>query len=307
MFLVTGATGFLGQNIINEIGKKGKGIRILTTDPEKAKRMYPKYEVVRGDVTDPKSLEGIGKDVDTIIHLAGLVSYTKPREELFRVNVEGTRNILEACSPNAKKIMFSSSVSVYGEVKGVAKEDYKGKPKTPYGESKKEAERLIRNSGLESVIFRIAPVYGKGSPYWLKNLGLLEKGFPVPKTTNLTHVAHILNVVQAFRLGLKPGSKAQGTYNIADSKPVKFVEFAETLIRLLGNEPKTMPMWLVRSLAKMKGMSNYLDTLIMNRNYSISRATRELDYKPRTDFKEELKRMVDWYIKEKSGQTVKKG
>ncbi|MFC2143765.1 NAD-dependent epimerase/dehydratase family protein [Candidatus Aenigmatarchaeota archaeon] len=105
MFLVTGATGFLGQNIIKEISKKGKdigGIRILTTDPEKAKKMYPKYEIVRGDVTDPKTLEGIGKGVDTIIHLAGLVSYTKPREELFRVNVEGTRNILEAC-PNAKK------------------------------------------------------------------------------------------------------------------------------------------------------------------------------------------------------------
>lgn len=298
MLLITGATGFLGQNILREIEKKrkGKDIRILTTDPEKAKRMYPRYEIVRGDVTDPKTLDGIGKDVDVIIHLAGLVSYTRPREELFRVNVEGTRNILEAC-PNAKKIVFSSSVAVYGEIRGIADEDYRNKPKTPYGESKREAERLIRDSGLESVIFRIAPVYGKGSPYWLKNLGLLEKGFPIPKTTNLTHVVHISNVVQAFRLGLKAksGGASKRTYNIADRKPVKFVDFAESLVKLLGNEPRTMPMWLVRSLARMKGMKPYIDTLTMNRNYSVSRAARELGYKPKTDFREEMKKMVEWY------------
>jgi nucleoside-diphosphate-sugar epimerase len=296
MLLVTGASGFLGQNILKGMGGK-KDIRILTTDLEKTKKIYPGYEIVRGDVTDPRTLDGIGKGVDTIIHLAGLVSYTKPRGELFRVNVEGTRNVLEAC-PNAKKIMFSSSVAVYGDVRGIADEDYRNKPKTPYGESKREAENIIRDSNLESVIFRIAPVYGKGSPYWFKNLGLLEKGFPIPKTTNLTHVVHVSNVVQAFRLGLKKDSK--GTYNIADKKPVKFVDFAESLVRLLGNEPKTMPMWLVKSLARMKGMKPYMDTLTMNRNYNVSKAIRELGYKPRTDFKEELKKMVEWYKKSKT-------
>ncbi|MEE9323371.1 MAG: NAD(P)-dependent oxidoreductase, partial [Candidatus Aenigmarchaeota archaeon] len=231
------------------------------------------------------------KDIDTVIHLAGLVSYSKPREVMFRVNTEGTKNVLEACK-KADKFIFSSSVSVYGEIKGEADESYPRNPKNPYGESKREAENIIRDSDIPNLIFRIAPIYGEGSPQWLKNLSLLEKGFPIPRTPNLTHVTHILNAVHAFTIGIKKG---EGIYNIADVKPVKFVEFAEILVEMLGKEPKTLPYWLVNLLARLKGLKTYLDVLTMNRNYDISNAVKELDYNPKIDFLGELKKMVDWY------------
>jgi nucleoside-diphosphate-sugar epimerase len=299
MLLVTGATGFLGSNVLREIGKIRKDIRILAVDYENAKKIYPAYEVVRGDITDPETLKGIGKDVDAVIHLAGLVSYSKPKDVLFKINVEGTRNLLEACK-KADKFIFSSSVAVYGEIKGQADESYPRNPKNFYGESKREAENIIRDSDIPNVIFRIAPIYGAGSPQWMKNLSLLEKGFPIPQTENLTHVTHISNAVQAFSLALKP--KAKGIYNIADEEPVKFMDFASELVRLLGKEPVIYPYWFVKFIARMKGAKTYLDVLTMNRNYDIAAAVNELGYGPRSDFYVELEKMVEWYKKQK--QTV---
>ncbi len=303
MLLVTGATGFLGENVTKEIGKLREDIRILARDYEKAKKMFPKYEVLKGDITRPDTLKNAGKDVDVVVHMAGLVSYTKPKEILFNVNVEGTKNILNACM-EADKFILSSSVSVYGEIKGQADESYPRNPINAYGESKREAENAVLNSGLRNLIFRIAPVYGEGSPHWLKNLRLLEKGFPVPKTRNLTHIVHVSNVAQAFTLGLKP--KAEGIYNIADERPVKFMEFAETLVEMLGKKPRILPFTLVSFLARLSGMKTYFRVLTMNRNYDISNAVNELGYNPKIDFIGKLEEMVEWYKKRKTMQFTPK-
>ncbi|MEE9323333.1 MAG: NAD-dependent epimerase/dehydratase family protein, partial [Candidatus Aenigmarchaeota archaeon] len=80
MLLVTGAAGFVGTNIVKEIGKIRDDIRILDIDIGNAKKLYPRYEIVKGDITRKETLKGAGKDIDTVIHLAGLVSYSKPRE-----------------------------------------------------------------------------------------------------------------------------------------------------------------------------------------------------------------------------------
>ncbi len=145
---------------------------------------------------------------------------------------------------------------------------------------------------MRNLVFRIAPIYGEGSPQWLKNLRLLDKGFPIPRTPNLTHVTHISNAVQAFKIGVKKGERI---YNIADERPVKFVEFAEILVEMLGKKPNFLPYWLVSLLARLKGMKTYLDVLTMNRNYDIANAVKELKYNPKLDFLGELKKMVDWY------------
>jgi nucleoside-diphosphate-sugar epimerase len=296
MLLVTGATGFIGSALLKEIGA-AKHIKILAQDYEQAKQMYPRCEIAKGDIADPSTLKWVGKDVDTVIHLAGLVSYSKPRQELFRINVHGTKNVLEACR-KADKFILSSSVSVYGEISGQADESYPRNPKNFYGESKREAENLVRDSGMKNVVLRIAPIYGEGSPQWLKSLSMLEKGFPIPQTENLTHVTHISNAVQAFKLALKP--KAEGIYNIADEEPVKFTEFASDLVRLLGREPVLYPYWFVKFIARMRRMKPYLDVLTMNRNYDISAAKRELGYDPgKIDFEKELEKMVFWYKKTK--------
>jgi dihydroflavonol-4-reductase len=293
MLLVTGAAGFIGDNLVRILLKKDYNIRALCLNKEEAARVPKKVEKVIGDITKPETLRNIGKDIDKVVHLAGVVSYSMPRERMFFINVDGTRNLLKECT-DVDKFIFSSSVSVYGEIKGEADESYPFSPKNPYGESKAEDERLILDSGLKHVMLRIAPIYGLGSPSWLKNLGLLERGFPIPNTKNTTHIVHVSDAVQAF---VKAVEKGNGVYNIADKEPLPFVEFAESIVRLLGKTPKRLPYFIVALLARAKGMKPYLDVLTMNRNYVIRKAEKELGYAPEADFGVETKKMVEWYRK----------
>lgn len=293
MILITGATGFLGKEIIRRISGSRDDIRILAVDYENARRMYPGYDVLKGDITDRGSLKGMGKDVDTVIHLAGLVSYKKPKDEIFRVNYQGTWNVAEACR-EADKFIFSSSVSVYGEIiEGKANEMHPTNPVNYYGESKLDAELAITDFGIPHVIFRIAPVYGKGSPNWETNLSMLERGFPIPNTDNLTHMTHVSNAVRAFELACS--KKATGIFNIADREPVKFTDLACKIVGMLGKKPKVLPFWLTGLMAALSGKGPYLRVLTMNRNYDVSKASGILGYDPEDSLEANLKEMTDWY------------
>ncbi len=293
MILITGATGFIGTQVVKKIAEKRNDIRILAIDYENAKMIYPNFEVVKGDITTKESLSIAGKDVDTVVHLAGTVSYSASKELINLINLEGTKNVIAACR-EAERFVFSSSVSVYGEITGSvpADEEYPRGPINPYGLSKLEAEEEINNSGIPFVVFRIAPVYGKGSAQWLKNLGMLEKGFPIPRTDNMTHIVHVSNLVRAFGQSLHGDT---GIFNIADPKPLKFVDLAESLVTLLGKKPRKLPMWMVKAFAFVTRKDEYLNVLTMNRNYDITRAMKRLDYIPKDNTLEWLKEMVDWY------------
>ena len=290
MLLITGAGGFLGSRLARLLAGRRDDVRLLFHGPIPTS-LPRNAEAVRGDVTSGAGLGKALKDVDTVIHLAGLVSYSKPRDELFRVNAWGTQNLLSRCA-DVSRFVLASSVAVYGETRKEADESHPLHPRNPYGESKAEAESHVGGSGIPCVMLRMAPVYGAGSPSWRKNLSLLDKGFPIPSTRNLTHVVHADDAVQALA---KAASKGSGAYNIADSRPIPFMEFASEIVRLLGRKPRVMPMLLVKMLAAAKGMGPYLDVLSMNRSYAIDKARKELGYKPAADLKAELRRMVEWY------------
>lgn len=291
MLLVTGATGFIGTEVVKRLVRKGYKIRALCIDENEAGKVPKGVESVIGDITKPESLISATDGVDTVIHLAGIISYSKPIEELFRINAIGTKNLLRHCG-NVKKFILSSSVSVYGEIKGEADENYPPSPRNPYGESKLKAEQFVRESGLDYVILRIAPIYGEGSPVWKKNLKLLEKGFPIPDTKSMTHVVHVSDVADAF---VKAVEKGSGIYNIADSRPLRFTDFAERLVTLLGKRPLKLPHFIVKGLASVLGMGKYLRVLTINRHYVIRKAEKELGYRPKADLRKELKTMVEWY------------
>ena len=297
MILITGGAGFIGQGLVRSLMKKGGIVRILDRDGERARKLFPKVKVFEADLLKPETLGPALKGVKTVVHLAGMVSYSKPRRELFKANLEGTRNLLAACrKAGVKRFIFAGSVGAMGPVRGVANENYPCRPLSPYGESKLKAEEAVLNSGITSVVLRLAPVYGVGSPSWLKNLRMLEKGFPIPRVDSLTHVLSVGNAVQAFGKAVNKGS---GIYLIADREPVLFKGFASDLVRMLGKEPRYSSPWMVSLMATLTGKIQYLRVLTMNRNYNISKAVKELGYRPRGDFKKELKRMVDWYRKVK--------
>ncbi len=294
MILVTGATVFIGSAFLKKLGASERRVRVLTRDTAKTKGVKG-VEAVCGDILDPASLENAVKGADAVVHLAGLVSYTLPRRELFRINVEGTKNLLDACkAAGVRRFVFASSVSVYGRNKGPVDELAATRPFNHYGASKLAAEELVKGSGLEYVILRLAPVYGAGSPQWAKILKLLDGGFPVPDVKSRTHVLSVGNAAQALALTVKG---PPGIYNIADVSPVGFTEFAETLVRLLGKRPKRLPLWVVSLGAFFRRLGPYLAVLVEERHYNITAAKMGLRYRPADDFDAGLKRMVSWYLR----------
>ncbi len=187
-FLITGAAGFLGSALANQLAREGHQVRGLddlsTGDPQALK---PDVHFTRGDVSDRPKLWTLLQDVDCVYHLAARVSVPEsvlyPRE-YNAVNVGGTVSLMEAMRDvGVRRVVLISSGAVYGEqsdqpVKETALPD----PNSPYAVSKLAAETYVRTIGrlwgIETVSLRVFNAYGPGQrlppthppvvPYFLK-------------------------------------------------------------------------------------------------------------------------------------------
>ncbi len=116
--LITGATGFVGLNLTRYLLEQGLDVRLLVRDPQKLPteiRDSKNTEIFVGDVTDLKAVDDSTRNMDGVFHLAGVVGYSKAqRQEMERVNVGGTRNIIDAMTKNKvpKLLHFSSVVAI---------------------------------------------------------------------------------------------------------------------------------------------------------------------------------------------------
>jgi|YelNatPaOPRAMG01_1025707.scaffolds.fasta_scaffold22699_4 UDP-glucose 4-epimerase len=176
--LVTGGSGYVGSLLIRRLpfekGFEGEVVRVfdnmagdkyfsLFDLPEGAD-----YEFVLGDLTRAEDLRKALADVELVFDLAGITSVPlsfKMSEETKKVNVEGAKNLLEvALSSGVKKVVYSSSAAVYGDVDGLVDESHPCKPASPYAESKLLAEQLYleahRERGLDVAVLRFGTVYG---------------------------------------------------------------------------------------------------------------------------------------------------
>jgi nucleoside-diphosphate-sugar epimerase len=168
---VTGGTGCLGRPLVERLIAGDAYLKLLTL-PNDPSLSYPdnKVEIITGDLNSPDALNLLSLDCDVVFHLAGMV-HTVPgteeeEQEFFRVNVEGTRNLLEAAKKNrVKRVVFYSTVGVYGK-----DADFHGdelspcKPSSVYAKSKYQAEQLVLNGsndgGPEGTVLRFPVVYG---------------------------------------------------------------------------------------------------------------------------------------------------
>jgi len=286
MILVTGGTGFVGTQLVKDLVESGHSVRVLSRED-----VYnPRVNIVKGDLLDKESLKKALKDVETVIHLAGKISYNASKEEIFKVNYEGTKNLLEACK-NVKKLLFSSSVAVYGEIKEPAIETQPPTPKTIYGESKVAGEKAIQESGIPNICFRLSVIYGTNNPIWNDVFKMFSKGFPIPKTNNETNLLHVSDASKAFQIGLKKGS---GIYNIPGNQ-LPFMDLARILAAHLGIEPRFWPPSVVKFFAGFKGKRKDVDAFIQNRLYDGTKAREELGFEPKADLYKCLKEMVETY------------
>jgi nucleoside-diphosphate-sugar epimerase len=243
--LVTGASGFVGGHLVERLIRDGQRVRCLvrvTSDTSLLDRLG--VELARGDLTDRGSLSRAAEGCRYVLHCGALVSDWATVEEIRRVNVSGTRNVLEAsAAASVERLVHVSTTDVYG-YPGLGPIDEThpaGRFRNWYAQSKLEAEREVlrvaRTGAMEFVILRPATVYGPRSDDVIgeiaaairrRQMVLIDGG---RVNAGLTYVE---NVADAAALALGSGSAAGETFNVTDGLDVTWRQFVDDLADGLG-------------------------------------------------------------------------
>jgi UDP-glucose 4-epimerase len=176
--LVTGGAGFIGSNVVACFLAAGHEIIVLddlSSGYRKNLRSFPDVEFIEGDVRDEQAVARATRGVEVIVHLAASVGNQRSIDNPIRdseVNVIGTLRLLEAARRvGARKLVFSSSAGIFGELKTLPiREDHPAEPDTPYGAGKLAAEKHCLAyaklyPGFEAICLRYFNVYGVHQRY----------------------------------------------------------------------------------------------------------------------------------------------
>lgn len=236
--LVTGITGLVGARLLPRLVDAGVDCRALVRGGKGAPAGVATAE---GDILDPASLVRAVEGVSAIIHLAA-VFRTPDTDLIWRVNREGTRNLIAATkahAPAARFIMASTSNVYNVDSPHPGREDDAADPQQAYPASKLAAENELRDSGLNWSIQRFAFVYGDGDGHLESLPRLAAQGVLQSHPAQRMSMIHHRDIATAMHLALT-GAMDGHVVNIADEAPTSIYE----LFGLVGEtmEPSSAPL-----------------------------------------------------------------
>jgi nucleoside-diphosphate-sugar epimerase len=259
--LVTGATGFVGRHVVESFAGDGMKVRALSRRPG---GFAANVEVaVAGDILHRDAIRAAVAGVTSIVHLAGR-AHAKPEgkddpgSECRRINVDGTALLLEeAASAGVERLILASSVKAVASESAVAlSPDTPPQPTDAYGESKLEAERLVKvasaRAGIHSTILRLPVIYGPGMKANMAALfGAVDRGFPLPLASvkNRRSFAYVGNVVAALGALLDAPRGPENVAYVSDEHDLSTPD----LIRHIGTALDRSPRLFAFPPAMLKG------------------------------------------------------
>lgn len=339
--LITGASGFIGSFIVEE--GLTRGHRVWAGMRASSSRKYltdSRTEFAELDLQHPDTLraqlEGYKKKFggwDVVVHAAGATKCIR-KEDFFRTNTEGTRNLVNALRELdmvPRRFVFISSLSVFGAIREEAvrkataddpwiyapiREDDTPRPNTAYGESKLEAEKFLKGlPDFPYVILRPTGVYGpREKDYFVMAQSIKQHvDFCVGyKPQEITFV-YVKDLVQAVYSTMEK-DVAGREYFISDGGVYHSTEFSDLIRKELGS-PFMMrikaPVWFLRAVCAVSGtlsawrkktatlnMDKYHILCQRNWQCDIAPAVKELDYRPEYPLERGVKETIAWYKKE---------
>jgi len=299
--LVTGATGFIGSNLVKELsGNKNYKILCLVRNYKKAKALKPLgAKLIYADTSQQHTLAKLaGEGIEIIFHCAGYVGNN--RRLLYKSNVLSTENICRlGLKLNIEKLVYLSSVAVVS-----------GNPQVPlteglpynatniYGESKIQAEKKVlefRNKGLKAVILRPAMVYGQAEPHLLPKLCFLIRYSLLPlmdKGRKKLHLVYVENVVKVMIYALGSEGFLKGTFFIADNEVLSVAEIFDIITdELRAQGPWNLPSVIKPLFLKVPYIGRRLKFFLKDRVYSIQ-GIKSLGFNPPYSTEEYLRKSV---------------
>lgn len=318
--LVTGGNGFTGAALVLRL--LGEGHQVASLDYQKG-ILFKELEragaqITIGSITDSQTVDRATQDVDVVFHLAAAFrELDVPDKHYFEVNVEGTRNIMEAAKKySIKKVVYCSTQGVHGHVDNPpGNEDSPIAPEDYYQETKYLGEKVVLEydkQELGTTIIRPTAIYGPGDPgRFLMIFKWAKRGFfPMfGKGETFYHPVYIDNLVDAFLLAMDPDKGNGEAYLIADEE---FLTIKDLVIRTghaIGVDLKVIhfPLFplivaghICEKACKPFGVSppifpRRVDWYRQVRAFKIDKARDGLGYQPAIGIDEGLKRTAQWY------------
>ncbi len=295
MILLTGGGGFIGSHLLKQASGRFR-FRCLVRPGSSGKiKTDGGVEIMEGNLLSEASVRKAMAGVDTVVHLAALIRLSKP-DEIYRVNVEGTRLLLrEASKQGVSRVIFVSTENALREDLHDA-----------YAESKRQAEALVREF-KNFLILRPCFVYGQGDDHGLGRLiELTEKSPWVPLFGGLTSKIQPLYVDDMAEYLIRAVEKPlQGEYLLAGPEKISLNDFLKEVCRIRGkkNFVYEMPYPFFKLAAALCDKlppsvgwgTDQLNNIYKSRTYSIENTVRDFGFVPRSV----EKGLADWFKTDK--------
>lgn len=304
--LVTGGAGFLGSTIVNELLDANVPLTIQSITIFGLKD-YPGFiddraRYFKGDICNPDDIGRACVGIDLVIHAAAIVDWgTKSPKEVYRVNFEGTRNVIAACKQNkVSMLVYTSSLDVVITGNPLVNIDesqpYADKHLNMYCESKCLAEQLVlsaNNEHFKTCALRPADIWGERDPYHLPPLIQMAKSGLYTRIGNGKALSqHVYSGNMAWAHVLVAKSLAEGNqevpgkaYFITDSEGSNFFTFFDEIIVKAGYKIWPKNLWLPKGLAFVLGaVSEYIAFLVRPIKYYNPKFSRFAVMYTSTDF-----------------------
>ncbi|PSU68051.1 UDP-glucose 4-epimerase [Photobacterium phosphoreum] len=313
MILITGATGFLGSNILGKLDSDK--VKLLIRNKSSFLVNNKCYEgIIDSTTIYTEALQ----NVNCIIHCAARVHVMKdasinPIEKYREVNTTGTLNLArQAVEAGVKRFIFISSIKVNGEDTQIGspfKATDKPNPQDPYGQSKAEAEEqllaLAKETGLEVVIIRPTLVYGAGvKANFASLMKLVAKGLPLPFgsiTTNRRSLVSVYNLVDLIKTCIDHPNAANQVFLVSDDHDLSTADMVRQMGRALSKPTKLIPIPVFcYSLAgKITGKQDMVSRLIGSLQVDISATKKQLNWVPPYKLEDGFKMTANALLRDK--------
>lgn len=327
--VVTGAAGWLGQNLVRALAPARDRVRCLVRSAGEAPLLEvvgPSVETVTGDVRNPATVDRLfdGIGAGTVFHAAGVVHPDRRTRELFDVNVGGTQLVLDrARRVGITRFVHVSSNSPFGANPTRADRFTEESPYNPYlayGQSKMEAEELVRRShdrgDVRAVIVRAPWFYGPFQPArQTRFFSAVRRGmFPIPGPgTNRRSLAYTGNLVQGLLCAEAADAAPGRAYWIADAEAYELNEVIQGVRDALEAEglavsprqphlPESAGVGAAALDALLQSRGLYVQALHVLGELKdtiacdISRARAELGYQPETTLVDGMRASIRWCL-----------
>ncbi len=298
--IVTGATGFLGQHLVNQLVEQGWQVTALCRDHFKAAHLPKSVQVVLGDITDPMSLDKLPEGADAVFHTAASTNtWSQRNAEQDRVNLEGTRNVLDmASNKGVKRFVHTSSVVVYGTEVHDVHEDLPKAGDTSwinYVRTKTLAEKMVLNETadgrMDAVVLNPTHIIGPGDRRnWARLIQMLARRKLPAIPPGGGSFADVRSVAAGHIVAFEHGRSGENYLLGGDN--LSFAQFIEKTAEKLAVRPPRMALsekalmriarfkdWMSRFSHTEPDMTPESVALISHRYQNVSdKAAKELDY-----------------------------